>query len=512
MGLVAGIGFALMYGVGVLISRGLRAWQRIPEPSAEAKRYAWIAFTLLVPPFILATSLLARYWQNEQRALLDLPAIANLGILTIMSVATIVFVVLLLVQKLIAWVIRRVQRWFAKLTFLPPHAGAIIAAVVALLIIVAATTGLVERTAVVAIDSSYRSANNYIDPAFPQPTTPLRSSGSGSYVGWQGLGREGRRFVSSGPHVSDISKFTHQPAKDPIRVYAGLDNADSRAAQINLVIRELERTGAFSRKMLVVTVPTGSGWVEAETVAALEYMHGGDIAVASAQYSYLPSGFAFLFDQHDATSMGSDLIHAVETKLQTLPADSRPKLAVYGLSLGSYGAQAAFSGESEFASKLDAGLFVGTPGFTEPWRTITRERDAGSPQIKPVYHDAKVIKFATSSADFIGDVNPAYKVVYYQYPTDPFVWFNAPLLYQEPDWMREAPGRGVSPHLHWFPVITFLQIAIDQIFALTIAGDNGHDYSQDTVAAAAAATKPADWSADKSRALQALISPPTTSK
>lgn len=53
---------------------------------------------------------------------------------------------------------------------------------------------------------------------------------------------------------------------------------------------------------------------------------------------------------------------------------------------------------------------------------------------------------------------------------------------------------------------------IDQIFALTMPGDNGHDYSHDTVAAMAAATKPTDWSAGKSRELQRVINTSDFSK
>ena len=80
------------------------------------------------------------------------------------------------------------------------------------------------------------------------------------------------------------------------------------------------------------------------------------------------------------------------------------------------------------------------------------------------------------------------------------------MIYKQPDWTREEPGRGVSPHLRWFPVITFLQVAADQLFSMAMPGNNGHDYSHDTVAPLAAVTKPTDWSAAKSLELQHLIS------
>ena len=53
-----------------------------------------------------------------------------------------------------------------------------------------------------------------------------------------------------------------RPAKEPIRVYAGLQTADTDEARMDVIIRELERTGAFDRKLLVIIPTTGTGWVD----------------------------------------------------------------------------------------------------------------------------------------------------------------------------------------------------------------------------------------------------------
>ena len=39
---------------------------------------------------------------------------------------------------------------------------------------------------------------------------------------------------------------------------------------------------------LIVSTPTGSGWIEPASAAAIEYMHGGDTAHVTIQYSYFP--------------------------------------------------------------------------------------------------------------------------------------------------------------------------------------------------------------------------------
>ena len=55
--------------------------------------------------------------------------------------------------------------------------------------------------------------------------------------------RPGRRRARPGS--------TARPAKEPIRVYAGLQTADTDEQRMAVVLSELERTGAFDRKLLV---------------------------------------------------------------------------------------------------------------------------------------------------------------------------------------------------------------------------------------------------------------------
>lgn len=506
IGVVAGVGFAVCYTIGVLASHVVRRRRLLTEPSSKKKQQAWLVLAGVTPLFIIAATSLAHYWHNEQLALLELPPISGLSATRIAFAALVVFIILLLIQRSVRWVYRCIRAWVAKLTFLPPYAGTAAAAIIATVIVVGTLTGVLQRTAIVTIDATFSFNNNYIDPLFPQPASNLRSGSPDSKANWEGLGREGRRFVSAGPDAAAITEFTGKPAKEPIRIFTGLNNADDRQTQVELAVEELERTGAFDRKLLMVALPTGSGWVEPETAAAFEYMHNGDTAIVTSQYSFLPSGLSLIIDRGDAVAMGKELLHAVESKLRTLPEESRPKLVLYGLSLGSFGGQADFTSEADFASRLDAALFVGTPGFSEPWRTLVRGRDKGSPEVEPVYNGSKVIKFATDSEGIVNDFDSEYKILYFYHATDPFVWFNGSLLYREPDWMREAPGRAVSSHLRWFPVITFMQIAVDQMFSY-VSSTNGHDYHDNTVAAMAAATKPENWSADRSRALQEHITP-----
>jgi len=76
-------------------------------------------------------------------------------------------------------------------------------------------------------------------------------------------------------------------------------------------VAELERTGGFDRSVLVVATSTGTGWIDPDAAEALEMLHHGDTAIASIQYSFLPSWISFLIDLGLASEAGSELRNAV---------------------------------------------------------------------------------------------------------------------------------------------------------------------------------------------------------
>ena len=91
---------------------------------------------------------------------------------------------------------------------------------------------------------------------------------------------------------------------------------------------------------------------------------------------------------------GRALFNSVYAKWIDLPLDKRPKLVVFGESLGSYGGQAAFAGAQDMATRVDGALWSGTPNFTAQWQEITSSRDSGSREAVPVIDDGQSIRFA----------------------------------------------------------------------------------------------------------------------
>ena len=166
--------------------------------------------------------------------------------------------------------------------------------------------------------------------------------GRGRSSRWDSLGLQGRNFIGRGPDAAALEQFSGEPAQEPIRVYAGVESAPTAEERAALAVKELDRTDAWSREVLVVMGATGTGWIEPQSADSLEYLWNGDTAEVTIQYSYLPSWISFLVDKQRAEDAGQALFAAVHERWAQLPEGERPRLLAYGLSLGSFAQQAAF--------------------------------------------------------------------------------------------------------------------------------------------------------------------------
>lgn len=180
---------------------------------------------------------------------------------------------------------------------------------------------------------------------------------------------------------------------DPVRVYAGLDSAEDLETRAALAVQDLERAGGFDRAHLLVVTTTGTGWVEPTSVSAFEHLTYGDSATVSMQYSFLPSPISFLADQQNARNAGRALFDAVYERWSRLPQGERPALYVFGESLGSYGGEAAFSGEFDMANRITGAVFTGPPSFNHHFGQFLDDRQSGSTQIAPIYKDGRTVRF-----------------------------------------------------------------------------------------------------------------------
>ncbi|MFE2476991.1 alpha/beta-hydrolase family protein [Streptomyces sp. NPDC059389] len=506
-GLVCGISAAIGYGLGVVAAY---VWRAFADRQARSpSRRSWPA--LLVSAIVLfgVSFGLGQYWQHEIRRLMDVADPDVLATVASPFVAAAVFLLLLLagrgLRALYRWAARQLGRWIGG------RAARVVGWLLVAALAWAAFSGLLLSGIVNAANEAFSLRDTQTPEGVHQPTSTLRSGGPGSLVPWDSLGYQGRAFTGSGPSAQTIGAFTHRPAREPIRAYAGLETAGDTEARASRAVADLERAGGFGRENLLVITTTGSGWVDPAAVDSFEYLADGDAASVAIQYSYLPSWMSYLVDQSKAREAGRDLFDAVYDKWSKLPQDRRPRLFVAGESLGSFGGETAFSGEADLRNRTAGTVFAGPPNFNTLFREFSDHRDTGSPEIEPVYRAGRTVRFTDDPAAGIPPTDRPWdgpRVLYLMHPSDPIVWWSPRLALSEPDWIGERPGSDVLGAMVWIPFVTFWQVTADLPFSTGVPDGHGHTYKASYVDAWNAVMRPQGFTAQDLDRLKDVVSPP----
>ncbi|MFC5136737.1 alpha/beta hydrolase [Actinomycetospora rhizophila] len=503
-GLVWGITAVIGYGLGVLAAA---VWRGFADRAARTPRArSWRGFAWTAAPVVAAAVVLGQAWQSDIRRLVDAAPVDVGSLVAMPFVAAATFVVLLAVGRCVRWVYHRLSgllsRWIGARA--ATTLGWLLAAALTYLLV----SGLLLDGFVAAANRAFSVHNATTAEGVAAPSSGLRSGGPGSLVPWETLGREGRNFAALGPLPGDIERLGARPAVAPIRAYAGLDSAPDAEARAALAVRDLERAGGLARRNLLVVVTTGSGWVDPALVDSFEYLAHGDSATVALQYSYLPSWMSYLVDQTKAREAGRALVDAVYGTWTTLPPETRPRLFFAGESLGSFGAEAGFSGEFDLANRADGVLFAGPPNFNPLFREFTDHRDPGSPEVQPVYRQGRIVRFADDAEPPVPPTDRPWsggRVLYMINPSDPIVWWSPRLALHEPDWIAEPPGRDVLGGVVWIPFVTFWQVTADLPFAVDPPGGHGHNYVSRYVDGWTAVLPPTGYGPEQLAALREAI-------
>ncbi len=209
-----------------------------------------------------------------------------------------------------------------------------------------------------------------------------------------------------------------------LRVRVDLHAAATDAERARAAVRGLEDAGGLTRSTVVVAVPTGSGWVDEAAVAAVEDLTRGDVVTVTVEYADRPSWAEYLLGGSRATRSAVAVLAAVRERLALVPAEARPRLLVFGESLGAGALAAALPP----AGPVDGCLLAGRPG------------SGGEP---PVPGCTEV-----------------------RNPDDPVVWWGPDLVV--------APREG----LPWLPVSTFWQVTGALPAAMDQPAGHGHRYGR----------------------------------
>ncbi|RBO96882.1 alpha/beta-hydrolase family protein [Nocardia puris] len=402
-GVLAGLLVALALGVvGVvrvaLGRRGVALGQRV--------RHWRKPLALAAAVVVLTAAWRAGMWQNELRAAMGAAPIAANYWLIGALVASVV-------AGLLVGLSAAVRAGARRLGLLRSVVAALLVAAMSAFVLAPALAGWRQQ--------SYAASNALFDDGVAQPVSFTKSGSAESEVSWDSLGVQGRRFVTGGP-------------EGPVRVYVGMDSAPDLDSRVALVVRELERSGGLTRSNIVVAIPTGSGWIDANAVTGFAERFAGDVAVVGMQYSYAPSWVGFAFGRDEAVEAARALFTAVERRVASM--DAPPKLFVYGQSLGASGGGAVFADAADQDRRTCAALWAGPPANDAPRAGATILSNS----------------------------------------SDPVVHWSPALLWRAPDLTGVRRDAPLPP---WLPGVSFVQTTADLLAALDAPPGHGHRYGTD---------------------------------
>jgi uncharacterized membrane protein len=514
-GLIGGINGAFGYGLGVVIGnttyrvmlRNARWW----PPPAPVLFWMKAAVVAIAPAACVLMLIPAASWQRQVSALMGIEGPTTLGYLRTLIIAVAVGALLVSAFRLLIDAVKLLARMLIRRWHLHDEVALFIGTSIVVALLIMLFNGVLVRGFFAGANALFQPRDAATPVGLSQPLLEEKSGSPASLAPWDSLGYQGRNFVATGPHAAELSRLNGRSAKEPIRVYAGLHTAPDDQGRLAVLLGELERTGAFTRKLLVIAPTTGTGWIDPVAARSLEMMYNGDTAIVGLQYSYLPSWISFLADRQKSMDSGRMLIDTVHDRWQQLPPDHRPKLVLYGESLGSMAGQAAFGWLPDIRRMgFDAVLWVGPPQASPLWHALIVRRDPGTMEVQPRYDNGRTVRFseANSPADISGLAGPPWvgtRVLFLQHPSDPVVWWTPDLLFGKPEWLIEPRGQNRTALMRWYPVVTFWQVSADLTNAEGMPGGHGHNYSNDILEGWVAVAPPPGWTpADTERIRAAL--------
>jgi len=322
-----------------------------------------------------------------------------------------------------------------------------------------------------------------IEPGHSTPPTAAEITGSpASGLAWDKQTREGARWLSMTlPPETINSVLNVTDAKQPIRVYASSEIADTEAERAAVLLREIDRTNALQRKAFALFSPTGSGYVNYVASETFEYLTHGDCASAAIQYSVLPSSLS-LGKVPTGAAQTRMVVDGITQRLMAMSAEQRPRFFLFGESLGSQVSEEMFTGSWIYGptgAGVEAALWIGTPSATtwrkQLWGTRTI---ADVPGVGP-----GEMYLPRTIADW-RQLPPAQReqvrYLLLQNGDDPIPKFGSQVLWRRPDWLGPIRPLGAPRGTQWVPGTTFLMTFLDMLNALTptpgIFAEGGHDY------------------------------------
>ncbi|WP_312798138.1 alpha/beta-hydrolase N-terminal domain-containing protein, partial [Tianweitania sp.] len=240
-GLLSGVAFSVGYAIAMLL-KWLGLYLGLHK--GVHRRHAFrvkIVITMIAVAVGAVFLWQASAWQNSVRLLMGLEPVASVRPFAVGGIALVVALVL----TTLGWLFRIAFFTIAQRLkrHLPRRLSYLIALVLAFWLFWFLGNGLLASAVFRVMDASYQQFDALIEDSVGHPTDPLKTGSSASLLEWDHLGRTGRQAIAAGPNKADIEAFTGASALEPLRVYVGVESAETIEDRAQLALEELKRIG-----------------------------------------------------------------------------------------------------------------------------------------------------------------------------------------------------------------------------------------------------------------------------
>jgi uncharacterized membrane protein len=198
----------------------------------------------------------------------------------------------------------------------------------------------------------------------------------------------------------------------------------------------------------------------------------------------------------------------VRQRLIGVPPEDKPKVLVYGESLGAWSSSdvimhQGIGGFDHYG--IENALWIGLPGLAKWSRTGMRE---GRNPLTPKGTVAAFDRF-TQYQELSDGEKRSLRAVIVDHDNDPISQFSLRLAVKRPPWLDGEPRRNVPEGIRWEPLITFIQILADAMNATVMVPGEfksfGHDYRADILDFVGAAFDLPSISSEQAIAIQETL-------
>jgi hypothetical protein len=314
-------------------------------------------------------------------------------------------------------------------------------------------------------------------PITPLPTVSL---GPDSLVPQESLGKLARGFLEGALPASTIKAATGRAdAVDAVRVMVDFRSAPTSAARVQLMRDEVRRLGVIGganhRDTIVAVSPAGAV-TDLVATDARELLAGGNTAHVAVAFSNKPA-LASIGRVREGVRQFREVVEALRAEIDQLPPERRPRLEVYGESIGGIvGEQAVLKQGIAGLDALgvDRAVFVGAPSAGRAKRALlAAEAGVETPRV------ARYAGLDDLDARVAPEVQAGLRVHFLEHAEDAISNLRPRRIWQATPLPEGAVVHNQADHI---PFVTFSHMLGDTVnFKMPPGqlGARGHNYGAD---------------------------------